>query len=350
MKRITFDSFVRSCALLLAFVLLVLTIDYLSVVLVPFFVAWFIAYLIFPLVEFLQYRMRLRFRIPSILLALALIGGIATAIVMLCLPTISEELHRFVNIVDNHIARRTYNNDLEVMLADYIQHLNFNDLLHSGQFLDLLKAAAGGMWSVMQRTAGLVASIVSWSMSVLYLFFILYDYERINRSLRQLVPRKYSRFANNLLTDLKIGMNAYFRGQFLIALCVGVLFCIGFEIINFPLAIPMGILVGVLSFIPYLHALALVPAFLLCILKSAETGQNFWLVLLSAALVFVIVQIIQDAVLTPRIMGKAIGLPPYLILLSLSVWGCLLGVIGMIIALPLTTLICSYYKRYINRS
>ena len=112
----------------------------------------------------------------------------------------------------------------------------------------------------------------------------------------------------------------------------------------------MGILVGVLSFIPYLHALALVPAFLLCILKSAETGQNFWLVLLSAALVFVIVQIIQDAVLTPRIMGKAIGLPPYLILLSLSVWGCLLGVIGMIIALPLTTLICSYYKRYINRS
>ncbi|MCH5179435.1 MAG: AI-2E family transporter [Prevotellaceae bacterium] len=350
MKRITFDSFVRTCALLLAVVLAVMTIDYLSVVLVPFFVAWFVAYLIFPLVEFFQYKMRFRFRIPSILLSLSLIGGIITAIVLLCMPTVVAEFHRFVSIVDNHISRRTYNNDMELLLADYIQHINFKELIHSGQFIDITKVAIGGVWSVMQSTVGFVASIVSWSMSVLYLFFILYDYERINRSLRRLVPRKYSHFANNLLTDLKIGMNAYFRGQFLIALCVGALFCIGFEIINFPLAIPMGILVGVLSFIPYLHALALVPAFLLCILKSAETGQNFWLVLLSAAAVFVIVQIIQDAVLTPRIMGKAIGLPPYLILLSLSVWGCLLGVIGMIIALPLTTLICSYYKRYINRS
>ncbi|MGN1213949.1 MAG: AI-2E family transporter, partial [Bacteroidaceae bacterium] len=166
----------------------------------------------------------------------------------------------------------------------------------------------------------------------------------------KLVPRRYQSFANTLFSDLKQGMNAYFRGQMLIAFCVGILYCIGFTIIDFPLAIPLGILIGVLSFIPYLHALGLIPAFILCVLKSAETGQNFWLVILSAALVFIIIQIIQDALLTPKIMGKAIGLPPFLILLSLSVWGFLLGIIGMIIALPLTTIIFSYYKRYISKT
>ena len=145
-------------------------------------------------------------------------------------------------------------------------------------------------------------------------------------------------------------MNAYFRGQFIIAVCVGILYCIGFTIIGFPLAIPLGILIGILSFIPYLHALGLIPAFLLCAIKSAETGQNFWLILISALSVFIIAQAIQDIILTPKIMGKAIGLPPFLILLSLSVWGYVLGIIGMIIALPLTTIFFSYYKRYISKT
>jgi predicted PurR-regulated permease PerM len=65
--------------------------------------------------------------------------------------------------------------------------------------------------------------------------------------------------------------------------------------------------------------------------------------------VYVIVQVIQDFVLTPKIMGKAMGLNPAIILLSISVWGSLLGFIGLIIALPLTTLLISYYNRYISR-
>ena len=146
------------------------------------------------------------------------------------------------------------------------------------------------------------------------------------------------------------GMNNYFRGQALIALCVGILFSIGFLIIDFPLAIPLGLFIGALSFVPYLHALGLVPAVILSLFKAAETGQNFWIVLITCLAVFLIVQIIQDLVLTPKIMGDAVGLPPFLILLSLSVWGFMLGIIGMIIALPLTTIIISYYKRYVSES
>lgn len=115
------------------------------------------------------------------------------------------------------------------------------------------------------------------------------------------------------------------------------------------MAIGLGILIGILSLIPYVHGLAFIPMVILSLLKAADTGQNFWVIIASATGVFVIVQIITDMVLTPKIMGKAMGLNPAVILLSLSVWGALLGFIGLIIALPLTTLIIAYYQRYITK-
>ena len=101
--------------------------------------------------------------------------------------------------------------------------------------------------------------------------------------------------------------------------------------------------------VPYLQLVALVPTVLLSLLKAADTGENFWWILACALLVFCIVQTIQDAVIVPKIMGKITGLNPAIILLSLSIWGALMGIVGMIIALPCTTIILSYYKRYIKK-
>ena len=115
------------------------------------------------------------------------------------------------------------------------------------------------------------------------------------------------------------------------------------------MAIGMGILIGILNLVPYLHTFALIPAALLALLKAADTGQNFWLVLLSAIAVFIIVQLICDMIVTPKVMGKAMGLNPAILLLSLSVWGVLLGFIGLIVALPLTTLLIAYWKRYVTK-
>ena len=130
---------------------------------------------------------------------------------------------------------------------------------------------------------------------------------------------------------------------------MGALFAIGFTIIGFPMAIGMGILIGILNLVPYLHTFALIPAALLALLKAADTGQNFWLVFLSAIIVFIVVQLICDTIVTPKIMGKAMGLNPAILLLSLSVWGVLLGFIGLIVALPLTTLIIAYWQRYVTK-
>ena len=96
-----------------------------------------------------------------------------------------------------------------------------------------------------------------------------------------------------------------------------------------------------------MQALGIPPCIVLCILQSAQTGQPIWLTILMMAIVFIVVQSIQDLILTPKIMGDVTGMSPAAILLSLSIWGALFGVIGMIIALPLTTLIISYYDRYV---
>jgi predicted PurR-regulated permease PerM len=99
--------------------------------------------------------------------------------------------------------------------------------------------------------------------------------------------------------------------------------------------------------VPYLQIIGYIPTVMLAILKSADTGQNFWVIIASATAVFVVVQIIQDSLIVPKVMGKITGLNPAIILLSLSVWGSLMGILGMIIALPMTTLLLSYYQRFI---
>ncbi|WP_289860411.1 AI-2E family transporter, partial [uncultured Muribaculum sp.] len=143
-------------------------------------------------------------------------------------------------------------------------------------------------------------------------------------------------------------MNHYFRGQALVSFCVGVLFCIGFLIIDMPLAIVLGLFIGLLNMVPYLQLISLIPTTLLCLVCSVDSGVNFWVIFWECMAVYCIVQAIQDLLLTPKIMGKAMGLNPAIILLSLSIWGCLLGFLGLIIALPLTTLLLAYYDEYIT--
>lgn len=177
--------------------------------------------------------------------------------------------------------------------------------------------------------------------------FILLDYESIAEGWPRLLPVKYRTFLSGIMNDVKDGMNRYFRGQAFVALCVGILFSIGFLIIDFPLAIGLGLFIGALNLVPYLQIIGFIPTVILAILKAADTGGNFWLILAAALAVFAIVQAIQDGFIVPRVMGKITGLNPAIILLSLSVWGSLMGMLGMIIALPLTTLMLSYYQRFI---
>ena len=352
-KEITFDRFIRGAILLGVFVLLGMLINRLSNVLWPFFLAWLLAYMMYPLVHFLQYKCRLRNRVLCIFLSLLLvISAIAAALAVILPPTISEfsRLMGFVStfmqgtLIDTGIAGEALQ-----FVQRYLDEKTIMNIVQQGSFVDTVQNLMTELWLFITGTIDFALGLLGMLIILLYMFFILMDYETISEKWITLIPKDRRPFAHGVIEDVKHGMNAYFRGQSLVAFCVGVLFSIGFLIIDFPMAIGLGMFIGLLNLVPYLQMLGFVPAVLLALLKAADTGQNFWAIMAMVLAVFAVVQVIQDMYLTPRIMGKVMGLNPAIILLSLSVWGSLLGFVGLIIALPLTTLVISYYKRFILR-
>nr|WP_325289298.1 AI-2E family transporter [uncultured Bacteroides sp.] len=350
-KKITFDSFIRGiiiCGIIIAVLML---LKRLSGVLLPFFVAWLAAYLIYPLVTFFQHRLKLKNRILSIFFALLLLAAVGTTAFYLLVPPMLQEFSRVKDLLIAYFTDSSYGSNIPRSLSDFLREnidpILLKQIFQENDLMDILKQAVPPLWSLITESINLIYGIFTFFIILLYIVFILLDYESISEGWSRLLPAKYRPFLTGIMNDVKEGMNKYFRGQAFVALCVGILFCIGFLIIDFPLAIGLGLFIGALNLVPYLQIIGFIPTIILAILKAADTGGNFWLILAAALAVFAIVQAIQDGFIVPRVMGKITGLNPAIILLSLSIWGSLMGMLGMIIALPLTTLMLSYYQRFI---
>ena len=349
-NEISVGRFLRIVLILITIGILYFILDSLSTVLLPFFVAWLIAYLLYPMVCFFQYKARLKYRMLAIVASLIVMLAAIAGVFLLIIPSIIDEFTTFKGVAISFFAEQAMNPTIPSLAADYIRELGKEQgvvqLLQNDGVQNILAETWVRIQHLFMGTINIVTQLAASFIVILYIFFILLDYERLADEWKQVLPVKWRNFASKLSDDLTNGMSQYFRGQALVALCVGILFAIGFLIIDFPIAIGFGLFIGVLNLVPYLQALAIVPMSLLALMKAANTGDNFWIILFSALAVLCIVQAIQDFFLVPRIMGKQMNLHPAVILLSLSVWGHLLGVLGMIIALPLTTLIIGYVKRY----
>ena len=350
-KKITFDSFIRAVILGAIIIGVLMLLKRLSGVLLPFFLAWLIAYLIYPLVSFFQHKLRLKNRIISIFCALFTLSIIGSVAFYLLVPPMIQEFLRVKDLLIEYFSTTHTASNVPTTLSEFIrQNIDLHileQMFSQENILDALKVTVPKLWSLISESINLLFGFFTVFLILLYIVFILLDYESISEGWAHLMPKKYRKTVTGILNDVKDGMNRYFRGQALVALCVGILFSIGFLIIDFPLAIGLGLFIGALNMVPYLQIIGFVPTIMLAILKAADTGDNFWIIIASATAVFIVVQIIQDGYLVPRIMGKITGLNPAIILLSLSIWGSLMGMLGMIIALPLTTLMLSYYQRYI---
>ena len=350
-EKITFDKFIRWALIALAVIAVFLIVKSLSSVLLPFFIAWFLAYLIYPIVKFVQYKMHVPGRALSIIVTLLflilVIGGIFWTII----PPMIDQVDKFVSILNKYVNQNTASTSIGTYIQDWVREnqQNIERILTSDDFTSVIKEAMPKVFSFVGQTANVILSVVASFITLLYMFFILLDYEFLTENWIKIFPKKARPFWKDLAQDTERELNNYIRGQGLVALCMGIMFCIGFTIIGFPMAIGLGILIGILDLVPYLHTFALIPTAFLALLKAADTGQNFWVIFGLAVLIFCIVQVITDMIVTPKIMGKAMGLNPAILLLSLSVWGALLGFIGLIIALPLTTIIISYWQRYVTK-
>ena len=350
-KEITFDKFIRWAGIVTLVIAVLYITNYLSEVLLPFFIAWFFAYLLYPVVKFIENKLHVKVRAISILLAMGAAIAIVGGVIWLIIPPMIDQFDKLGEVLTRWVHQTTHTNNLTMLIKEWLQdnQTTIERFLKSKDFSDALKTTMPKVFSVVSQTATVLMSIVASMITLLYMFFILLDYETLTANWVRIFPKKNRPFWTALMKDVERELNNYIRGQGMVSLCMGIMFCIGFTIIGFPMAIGLGILIGIMDLVPYLHTFALIPTAFLAMLKAADTGQNFWVVFGLAVLVFCVVQVITDMVVTPKIMGKAMGLNPAILLLSLSIWGALLGFLGLIVALPLTTLLIAYWQRYVTR-
>ena len=347
----TFDRVVRIffsfCGLLIALYLLFL----LKGVLLPFMVAMLLAYMMEPIVLWNRRWLGCKKRFFPVILTLLEVVTVFAIFGAIFIPYLISEATEMADAVRRYASSQVDIPYISKEIHNFIQqNINFEEVskyLTQDQWGDMIRSVITSSWSVLTSSVGFLWEMVSWLIVLLYLIFIMIDYERLTLSFRQLVPFSHRKRVFRIFDDIKVAMNRYFRGQFLIASLVGILFSIGFVIIGLPMGVAFGLFIGMLNMVPYLQLISLPICFLLCIVGTVSGGVEFWPLLWESLAVYVVVQLIQDLLLTPKIMGKAMGLNPAIILLSLSIWGCLLGFLGLIIALPLTTLVLSYYDLYV---
>lgn len=350
-KPFTFDRVIRLLIGLAVLVLIYLLVKRLSNVLLPFMIAWLLAYMLDPIVRFFQYKIKLRNRLLSVIVTIFIVGGIVTGLCFITIPLISNEIAKLYQITSTYSQSLNIDTFLPVAwqneISKYFLSMDFQSLIQNENMMDFLKKVAPQIWDILNGSISMVLGLTVVIIIFLYMFFILLEYERVTEGMIKIIPQKYRPLITEILHDLEVGMNRYFRGQALVAIIVGILFSIGFSIVGLPMAIFFGLFCGLLTMVPYLKVVAIIPAALLAFLQSVETNQNYGSVLIGVVIVFVVIQVVEDLLLTPSIMGRVTGLNPAVIMLALSIWGSLMGMLGLIIALPLTTLVISYYKRFV---
>lgn len=316
----------------------------LSNVLLPFFAAWLFAFILEPVVQLNMKMLRSQRRLFPVILTLAEIVGVIVTLGFVLAPSIASEASQAMAIINDYINS---NPAIPAQMQKLIDNIDIDAALNNMSKSDWQSALTISL-QVLSEGFSIIMGVFGWIIMLLYLFFIMISFDKINGGLRALVPNKFRPQFDRVVSIAAVNIGHYFRCQFIIAMSVGILFSIGFLIIGMPMAVLFGLFIGVLNLVPYLQLISIPIAALLCLVYSAETGTPFLsYFFLQCMMVYVVVQSIQDLVLTPRIMGKAMNLNPALIFLSLSVWGSLLGFVGFVVGLPLTALLLAIYKEYV---
>jgi predicted PurR-regulated permease PerM len=373
--RYDLDRVIRLIVSVATLVAVVSLLRYLSDALIPFVIGLLIAYLLNPLVNFVESRVKSR----AIAVLLTVFGGLASVVVVVALmvPVVSVQIVEFREILsqlnenrvsDAQMLSETGENDAKAItfaqkfdaLVDSQTDERIRWVLErargivtsdafdlEGQMASLVKNLVPEAWNVVTGAVSFVLGLTGFVVVLLYVVFLLNDFRLVERAWKDQLPPAYRDSVVQFLGEFQLAMGRYFRGQFVVAASVGILFAIGFSLIGLRMGIVLGLMIGALNMVPYLQTVGLIPASLLGILRAVESGSSIWVSLALVLCVFAAVQLIQDAFLTPRILGKTTGLRPAIIMLGLFVWGKVLGLLGLVLAIPLTCLGLAYYRRWV---
>lgn len=357
-NRWNVDRIMRLVLLAASLTLIILVLNYLSGVLAPFGAAFLVAYIFNPLVNFLQSKMRYR------VLAVATVVSSAAILVALALfifiPRITTEIRLLGSLITrlfhdtewSEKVLRFVPKNVWSMAQDIVSWDKIAEMMQSLDFWNAVQSIAGklisGSFGVLSGTWMVILWLSGLTMIIVYLIFMMLDMPRLSKSAYEFVPPKFRAGVLSVVKEMNRFLATYFRSQTIVASIVGVLFSTAFTVIGFPMGIIFGLFIGALNMVPYLQLASIPMALLLGIVYSLDKGIAFWQVALILASIYIVIQLLQDMILVPTIVGKSMNLPPVAILLSLSVWGKLLGFLGLIVAIPFTCL-CLVYARKISK-
>ena len=318
----------------LAVVAFYFVLDRLSAVLFPLGMALLLAYLLNPIVTKLHKR-----GIPralSILLLLSLLVLLVWLAVLLIIPLVANDLAHFSETVPRALTKLA--NDvvpwLDKKFGIKVPH-TFAEMLKqtgmdAGQLATKLSSA---LLPVLGATVGSVPAILHLLMNFImipvFTFYFLVDFPHLAGGASRLVPPRHRAAATETMREIGTVVSSWVRGQLVVVSILAVLYAIAMSICGIPLAIPVGIIAGLLTFIPYVGTAIGAGLALLMVLLDFSTGA-----LLGVTISFVGLHLLESLMLTPVIVGKKVGLGEAGALIAILVGGELLGFVGILIAVP----------------
>ena len=309
-------------------------------VLAPVFFAFLIAYMLDPLVDRVEGSRLLRGKpiARAVGIAVLLVGvfAIAAVLILVIAPMVYEEIANFVKRLPGLVARSRA--EWEPLLAEYglliptsvgqafeELHLDVQSVVTQGY----TPATAAIKW-LLGGTVSAVGAIVAALIVPVFAFYLLYDFDVLVAKAGELIPPRHRPKAFRFFGDVDAVLGQFFRGQFTVMAILAVLYSVGYGAIGVPLALPIGIMAGFLSFIPYVGStLALATAMLMSALDWQGWAQIVWVLGVHA-----VIQGIESFVITPKIMGDTVGISAIAVLFALLVGAELLGFSGVLLAVP----------------
>src|SRR5262245_13325295 len=295
-------------------------------------IAMAIAYILEPLVDALE-RRRIPRGLAIILLSVTMVAG-ATALVLWIVPRVVDQTRQFIEAVD----LEALNARLTPILGQYAS--NWTELFEKLRVRAVAYLQENGTTLLMPavKTIGSVTGVIIHFVARLFelvlipvlSFYLLRDSHRLKAYFRDLIPPSRQAAVFGLLADIDAVLRRFIRGQVIVSSILGVLYAVGLLIVGTPLAVPIGVLAGFASLIPYAgFAFGLTMGLILTFLQYGS-----WVRLRFVVLVFAIVQLLEGTVITPRIIGESTGLHPAVVLLALMLGGSIFGMPGLLVAVP----------------
>ncbi|MFA6563981.1 MAG: AI-2E family transporter [Verrucomicrobiia bacterium] len=323
-------------------------------VLLPAAIGLLVAYLLMPAVDWLHSKRQWP-RSAAVLLVFSL-GTIAiTTVTALALPAILQELTDFgrkmpqhfhrAAVAANHLADNARSVKASGAWQGFIDQLTASI---TSSLPDLARHLTAMLPGILSNAIGLLSAVVGFLIIPIYVFYFLRDPDYFATNWKLYVPVANPTVRDDIIRlvgEINESVQAFFRGQCIVAACVGALSALGFYIVGVDFALLLGIWVGLFDLVPLFGVVAgAIPAAII-----AYSQHGGWQLPAEAIGVCVVVHLIENWILAPRIVGNKTGLHPVTVVLSILIWGHLLGFIGVLLAVPLTSTLTVLFRHYLWR-